>query len=253
MSATPRRLVALALPVVALLAGSPAVSAASSGSKPAEVVDASKVSQLPVPRFQARPQYPKKLRAAKTGGEALIEFIVDVNGDVRDARAVRATHPEFGAAAVAAVEKWKFKPGVYRGRVVPTRMMVPIIFTLNDEPPAAPAESTGISLEIPTAPEPPDTHDISKVDVKPVPRFQARPQYPFALRRDKVEGEAVTEFIVDTEGNVQRAHAVRATHPAFADAAVAAVSKWKYKPGMKNGRAVNTRMQVPIVFTLNER
>ena len=38
----------------------------------------------------------------------------------------------------------------------------------------------------------------------------------------------------------------------FESAAVQAVSKWKFKPGRKGGRAVNTHMQVPIVFTLNE-
>jgi hypothetical protein len=30
------------------------------------------------------------------------------------------------------------------------------------------------------------------------------------------------------------------------------VSKWKFRPGRKNGHAVYTHMQVPIVFTLNE-
>ena len=34
--------------------------------------------------------------------------------------------------------------------------------------------------------------------------------------------------------------------------AVQAVSKWKFRPGRKNGHAVFTHMQVPIVFTLNE-
>jgi periplasmic protein TonB len=132
-------------------------------------------------------------------------------------------------------------------------MQVPIVFTLNEEPPAPAASAPGVTFEVPKAPLPPDTFDVSQLDVVPVPRFQARPQYPFALRRDGIPGEAVTDFIVDTDGNVQRAYAIRATHPAFADAAVAAVMKWKFKPGRKNGREVNTHMQVPIVFTLNEQ
>ena len=58
-------------------------------------------------------------------------------------------------------------------------------------------------------------------------------------------------FIVDTDGNVRNAYAIRATAPAFAAAAVAAVVQWTFKPGTVQGRAVNVHMQVPLMFTLN--
>jgi periplasmic protein TonB len=38
--------------------------------------------------------------------------------------------------------------------------------------------------------------------------------------------------------------------PLLEAAAVAAVSQWKFEAGQKDGRSVNTRLQVPIVFTL---
>jgi hypothetical protein len=44
------------------------------------------------------------------------------------------------------------------------------------------------------------------------------------------------------------AHAVRASHPGFVPAAVAAISGWKFYPGMKDGRSVNCRMQQPVAF-----
>jgi TonB family protein len=260
MSAAPRCLVFLIASVIALLAGCAAPSSpATTTSSPAgsaaraKAYDASNVDRQPVPKFMARPQYPAVMREQRISGEVVVDFIVDTNGDVQNAYAHRASHREFEAPAVAAVEKWKFAPGMKNGRAVPTHMQVPIQFSLNEPVVAPAAASPGVSFEIPTTPVPADTHDISQLDVMPVARFQARPQYPFALRRANIEGEAVTEFIVDTQGNVQRAYALRATHPEFADAAVAAVSKWKFKPGMKNGRTVNTRMQVPIVFTLNAR
>jgi periplasmic protein TonB len=94
--------------------------------------------------------------------------------------------------------------------------------------------------------------DISKLDQQPVPRFQARPQYPFEMRRAGIAGEVVVDFLVDTNGDVQNAYAVRSSQREFEAAAVQAVSKWKFKPGRKSGRNVITHMQVPIVFTLNE-
>ena len=42
------------------------------------------------------------------------------------------------------------------------------------------------------------------------------------------------------------------SEPVTSMMAVEAVSAWKFVPARKNGRAVKTRMAVPIVFTLNE-
>jgi protein TonB len=94
--------------------------------------------------------------------------------------------------------------------------------------------------------------DISMLDQTPVARFQARPQYPFEMRRAGISGEVVVDFIVDTNGDVQNAFAIRSSQREFEAAAIQAVSKWKFKPGRKGGRDVPTHMQVPIVFTLNE-
>lgn len=137
-------------------------------------------------------------------------------------------------------------------------------------------------------------YDISKLDQQPVPKFQARPQYPFELRRAGLGGEAVVDFVVDANGGVVNAHAldssvrgkldgsggevvkltkftvmadgtesvpgatiggISAAEMAkqFGEAAVAAVSQWKFKPGRKGSEDVNTHMQVPIVFTLNNK
>ena len=97
-----------------------------------------------------------------------------------------------------------------------------------------------------------EVFDISKLDQVPVAKFQARPQYPFEMRRSGVAGEVVVDFIVDTNGDVRNAYSARSTQREFEAAAVQAVSKWKFRPGKRGGRAVNTHMQVPIVFTLNE-
>jgi protein TonB len=97
-----------------------------------------------------------------------------------------------------------------------------------------------------------EVFDISKLDQAPEPRFQARPVYPFEMRRAGISGDVLVDFIVDTDGNVRNATAVHSSQREFEPAAVQAVSKWKFKPGRKNGHSVFTHMQVPIVFTLDE-
>ncbi len=135
-----------------------------------------------------------------------------------------------------------------------------------------------------------EVFDPSKLDQQPVPKFQARPQYPSELRQAGVMGSVVVDFIVDKDGNVQNAYALKSSlagkqpekggrgdvvklsefsvtgdgsdtvgtgdKPDGAQlleaAAVDAVSKWKFKAGRKGGREVGTHMQVPIVFSLNK-
>ncbi|HVU36141.1 MAG TPA: TonB family protein [Opitutaceae bacterium] len=94
--------------------------------------------------------------------------------------------------------------------------------------------------------------DLSQLDQTPIARVRVAPQYPFEMRRAGVTGEVTVDFIVDTNGDVQNAYAIKSTQREFEQAAVQAVSKWKFKPGRKGGRNVNTHMQVPIVFTLND-
>jgi protein TonB len=138
------------------------------------------------------------------------------------------------------------------------QLVQPDSFVQKIQPP--PPEGVTISASMSIVPEVRDPNmfrgmkvfDISMLDQTPVPKFQARPQYPFEMRRAGIAGEVVVDFIVDTNGDVQNAYALRSTQREFEAAAVQAVSKWKFKPGRKGGRDVPTHMQVPIVFTLNE-
>jgi protein TonB len=91
------------------------------------------LDQIPTIKFPVKPVYPFEMRRAGIAGEVTVDFIVDTNGDVQNAYAIRSSQREFEAAAVTAVAKWKFKPGVKGGKVVPTHMQVPIVFTLNEE------------------------------------------------------------------------------------------------------------------------
>jgi protein TonB len=97
-----------------------------------------------------------------------------------------------------------------------------------------------------------EVFDISKLDQQPVAKFQARPQFPFEMRRAGISGEVIVDFIVDTNGDVRNAFSFHSSQREFEANAIQAVSKWKFRPGRKNGHAVFTHMQVPIVFTLNE-
>ncbi len=80
--------------------------------------------------------------------------------------------------------------------------------------------------------------------------FQAPPQYPSEMRHLGQSGKVVVEFIVDTEGVPRDFRVISSTDKAFEEPAIAAVARWRFKPGIKDGRPVNCRMTVPIGFDI---
>ncbi len=93
---------------IALLTGCETTPVAPFREKTTDVFDLKDVNQTPVATFQQRPRYPTEMRRAGVSGEAMIRYVVDVEGKVRDVRAIAATHPDFAAAAVDSVSGWTY-------------------------------------------------------------------------------------------------------------------------------------------------
>ena len=113
----------------------------------------------PVPIRMQNPFYPQELSKKGITGEVLVEFIVNSSGRVVNARAVSSPNPAMAAAAVDAVMRSEFRPGIRAGKPTATKLRVPIVFDLQAEKPKpAPASSTG-SPPAPTAVPPSAGHE----------------------------------------------------------------------------------------------
>ncbi|MBI2497297.1 MAG: TonB family protein [Opitutae bacterium] len=82
----------------------------------------------------------------------------------------------------------------------------------------------------------------------PKPIDPKMPAYPSALTDTGISGAASVELLVQTDGSVQNARVKSSDHPAFGDAALAAVTAWHFSPGMKEGVPVPMRMSIPFNF-----
>lgn len=92
--------------------------------------------------------------------------------------------------------------------------------------------------------------NVGDLDQKPVERSRPPPNYPYEMMRAGVSGLVTILCIINTEGNIIEAQVVKSTNREFESPALQAVSKWKYKPGKKGGKAVNTRVQFDIEFNI---
>jgi protein TonB len=105
-----------------------AARTANNGTKTAAIQPrpTPQVSKLKRVRY-APPEYPQKAFQQKLSGSVTVEFVVDVNGEPRDARVVDADPPEvFDKAALTAVKRWRYEPVVVNNvpTEVPTRMVI---------------------------------------------------------------------------------------------------------------------------------
>lgn len=77
------------------------------------------------------------------------------------------------------------------------------------------------------------------------------PRYPYQAKRRGIEGWVRVSFTVTEDGNVEDVIVEEADPPGmFEQAAVAAVSKWKFKPPVVDGRPTAGRAEQLVEFKL---
>jgi len=87
-------------------------------------------------------------------------------------------------------------------------------------------------------------------DVKaPARMFYVAPIYPPIAKSIKLEGSLVIEATIDENGAVRNARVLR-SQPLLDQAAIDAVSQWKYAPTRLNGVAVPVILTVTVVFAM---
>lgn len=122
-------------------------------------------------------------------------------------------------------------------------------------PPAEPTPPTG-------TPAPPSSAEEFVVDESMV---EKRPElnrdglartmeryYPSVMRDSRVAGRVVVEVIVDENGRVREGSAriVETTHPAFGEATLRAVERFRFSPARMGGTPVPVRVTIPINWTV---
>lgn len=95
--------------------------------------------------------------------------------------------------------------------------------------------------------------NLSEVDQQPRLLRAIAPRYPFAAAQKGIEGRVMLRFVVDSTGKAREAAIVESEPEGiFDESALSVVKKYKFKPAMKDGKAVDCIVKVPIKFTLNE-
>lgn len=75
-------------------------------------------------------------------------------------------------------------------------------------------------------------------------------RYPRAAKRRGIEGRVFVQFVVTTEGKPVNVEVVRGAHRHLDRAAVDAIKRVTFEPGILNGEPTNVVMSLPVTFQL---
>ena len=80
--------------------------------------------------YKVDPSYTRSARAAKVQGTVLLVMVIGSDGRAKDIQVKKSVNSQLGEQAVAAVRKWKFKPGTKDGQPVNVRASIEVNFRL---------------------------------------------------------------------------------------------------------------------------
>jgi periplasmic protein TonB len=92
--------------------------------------------------------------------------------------------------------------------------------------------------------------NLDELDRHPEPVLQPAPIYPVAMRREGLSAIVTLQFVVDPDGRVLDPVVIESSNFEFNNAAMAGVTRWRFRAGLRSGRKVNVRMQVRIQFSV---
>ena len=80
--------------------------------------------------------------------------------------------------------------------------------------------------------------------------YQVEPEFSEQARKAKYQGTVLLTIEVDTAGRATNIHVLQGLGLGLDEKAIEAVSKWRFRPGLTNGRPVVTSATVEVNFRL---
>jgi TonB family protein len=220
--------------------------------------------------ISANLQIPPEAKAQGAGGVVMMEFVVEKNGMIGEAKPVHDPGLGLGTEAKRVIDlmktkKIKWTPAEENGKKVAFRYTVPVSFNLNvptapkstaTPPPAMPAD--GIYNVAEVMPSYAGCEDALKDSVdctfaKVVSHIKTNLKYPEEAIKNKVQGQVVTEFVIDTNGTILNPEIKKGIGSGCDEEALRVLMLMPaWNPGMQDGQPVKVKMVLPFVFQLSK-
>ncbi|MDQ8201011.1 energy transducer TonB [Pelagicoccus enzymogenes] len=182
---------------------------------------------LPIAKVKTRPQLSEELKHIT--GEVVLQADLGADGKVKAVAVNSSTHSELEPVAAEALKNWKFKPATEAGQAVASKVIIPFQF-----------KGSGNARVVAVAKR------TKNLDQAPYAIRQHAPELPKALRHAR--GDSKLKLTIDANGYVADVDVLESTHSELTALAQAAALQWKFKPALKNGKAVPSTVTQPFSF-----
>ena len=206
-----------------------------------------------------KPVHPEEALRDSLEGKVFLKFMVNVDGLVSDVSVLRG--PEvFHQAAIDGISQYRFKSAEHNGKPVAVWLTQPVSFRLPKQQIRQSRQSSrnflrnsskhfrivkGFSNEVMT---------VFEVEVKPRLLHSVEPVYPKEALEDKVEGFVLLQYMVNVDGSVSDVSVLIGSNTIerkeFQQAAINAVSQFRYKPAEHNGKPIAVLRPHAVAFRL---
>lgn len=189
-------------------------------------------------------KYPESAIKKGIQGKVFVSFIIDRNGDVRDARIAKGINKALDEEALRVVRSMpKWSPGSQRGNNVAVAYTVPINFVLDNEKSSdAPKTNESFSAAVQQMPQYPGGEtELYKFIAQQI-------RYPKSAADKGVQGKVFVQFIVDKDGKVKDAQIAKGVQEDLDKEAlrvVNAMPSW-----MPSKPAMEVNFTLPVLFNL---
>ncbi len=163
-------------------------------------------------------------------------LLLDENGNVEKILPVLTPGPEYSNLVAKEVSSWKFEPGQNDNKTVKSQfkwdLNIPGEISIDENEYKMAADSMP----------------------QPVGGMQALSRniiYPEKAKQNGTEGKVFLQVYIDETGRVVKTSIIKSAGDILDDAAVSALRKTRFTPGIVEGKPVKVKLVIPVVFKLS--
>ena len=156
-----------------------------------------------------------------------VKLSLDEKGEITSVIPETPLKEDMLAALVAGLKQWQFAPARRGGQPVAAELAMAVI----SEPKVA-------------------ANSAQRIPPKLIKRDE--PEYPYAMRRFRLEGRVQLEFDVDVTGKTTNPVVAESSNPMFDEPALAALQTAVFEPATVDGKPVKAHMRQEIHFRMWE-
>ena len=207
----------------------------------------------------------------KIKSEIPISLSVDAEGVPLNLAILSPKDSKLDELALYTVAGDRFKPGTYNGLPVPVAMIVTVtLYVCMDER----KDSSGQRIDqvrlwslteqkaIPLQKQQMEADDSADIGTiynvgqgvsAPVLVYSREPEFTDEARKARLQGTVMLSIVVDTQGMPRNLRVVRPLGMGLDQKAIDAVTKFRFKPAMKDGSPVSAYFNIEVNFKLYPR